>query len=195
MQSKLNEVYLIKLHGEVAARFGAPISTPRDFETLADAIFTATGSSLSPSTLKRLWGYVKDTPRKHTSTLDILARYAGYQQGFNEFMEKMDAGSESESGFDKKRTLSVFTLQPGDCVEIKWLPDRCALLKYSGDCTFLVEKAENAKLSSGNRVKCSGFIDGKRLILDVVDADGKSDCIYEAGKINGISWRLLKGGD
>jgi len=51
----------------------------RDFENLNERILKETGISLSESTLRRLWGKVEYHHMPSTTTLDTLAKFAGYQ--------------------------------------------------------------------------------------------------------------------
>lgn len=48
-----------------------PIRTSRDFELLSEAVADAGAGYLSPSTLKRVWGYVRGSQTRHAATLDI----------------------------------------------------------------------------------------------------------------------------
>ena len=52
--------------------------TPKDFVFLRDQIFSKLGVMISPTTLKRIWGYitVESTPRD--SSLTVLAQFVGY---------------------------------------------------------------------------------------------------------------------
>ncbi|WP_300604067.1 hypothetical protein [Niabella sp.] len=50
----------------------------QDFENLGDQIFESTGVVLSASTLKRIWGKVPYNSKPNLSTLDALARFAGF---------------------------------------------------------------------------------------------------------------------
>jgi hypothetical protein len=50
----------------------------RDFEQLGEQILVETGVSLSISTLKRLWGRIRYDSSPNATTLDALARFAGY---------------------------------------------------------------------------------------------------------------------
>ncbi len=52
--------------------------THQDFICLGDLIQEETGIHLSSTTLKRVWGKVKYDSFPHTTTLNTLARYAGY---------------------------------------------------------------------------------------------------------------------
>lgn len=49
--------------------------TPKDFQHLSDDIFHQLHETLSPSTLKRLWGYFHSVRRPHQYTIDLLHRY------------------------------------------------------------------------------------------------------------------------
>ncbi|MDE6100745.1 MAG: hypothetical protein K2G01_06835 [Paramuribaculum sp.] len=89
--------YINRLKSGVADRFGLPLRTSADFVRLSDSISESGAGYLSQSTLKRLWGYVKDTRAKHLSTLDILARYLG-SADFHSFCRETDS-EKTESGF------------------------------------------------------------------------------------------------
>lgn len=49
--------------------------TPKDFQQLSDDIFHQLHETLSPSTLKRLWGYFHSVRRPRQYTIDLLYRY------------------------------------------------------------------------------------------------------------------------
>lgn len=54
------------------------LKTPKDFDYASERVTRKTHETISPTTLMRLWGYRKETePRP--STLDILARFIGYE--------------------------------------------------------------------------------------------------------------------
>lgn len=58
---------------------GRRMKTPRDFDFLAEAIFEKLHQSLSPSTLKRFWGYLPQYSSIRVSTLDLLAQFVDYK--------------------------------------------------------------------------------------------------------------------
>jgi len=65
---------------EVSLGWGDPASwTNEDFDELGDRIFEKTSVRLSVSTLKRIWGKVKYDHSPTTATLNVLARYAGFE--------------------------------------------------------------------------------------------------------------------
>lgn len=50
----------------------------QDFELLSEEIFNKTGSNLSLTTLKRIWGKVDYQSQPSSTTLNVLAQYLGY---------------------------------------------------------------------------------------------------------------------
>lgn len=182
------EHYLYLLRIAVEKRYGAPLQTSRDYYNLSDEITESKAGSLSASTLKRLWGYVRDSHGKHRSTLDILARYAGYEGGFRCFCAQCDASS---SGFEKERVLDVFALHEGAMVAVTWEPERHLMLRYLGRCVFTVAEATNTKIATETKVRCARLIDNEPLLLDILDKADIPVSLYHAGKINGIHWEIL----
>lgn len=54
------------------------MKTPKDFDFLAEQIFDKLHENVSPTTLKRIWGYLSEPSTPRLSTLDILARFLDY---------------------------------------------------------------------------------------------------------------------
>lgn len=78
------DTHIKKLKQEIIATLGRTIDSLTDFDYLSIKIAEKTGDSISVSTLKRLFGYVKGAGTPRPSTLSSLARYAGYS-GWSEF--------------------------------------------------------------------------------------------------------------
>lgn len=68
-----------RLREAIEAECGRKMRTPKDYDFLADAIFEKLHQSISPTTLKRLWGYLSESATPRTSTLDILAQFVNYE--------------------------------------------------------------------------------------------------------------------
>ena len=56
---------------------GQPVKTPKDFTLLAEKIFRRIHVQISPTTLKRLWGYLNEPVAPRPSTLNYLAQFLG----------------------------------------------------------------------------------------------------------------------
>lgn len=78
-----------RLKSEVLQRFGRTLDAPTDYDALSLDILKKCGEQVSASTLKRLYGYNKQTTTPRPSTLSTLARYAGYT-GWSHFCNESD---------------------------------------------------------------------------------------------------------
>ena len=74
------------LKDAVVGTFGRTLDAPTDFDALSSEIQNKTGETISPSTLKRLYGYIKPATAPRPSTLSTLARYAGFS-GWSDFCD------------------------------------------------------------------------------------------------------------
>lgn len=69
--------HIIRLRNAIEKTAEREMKTPKDFDYLADSIFEKLHQTVSPTTLKRLWGYLTETTTPRISTLNILAQYVG----------------------------------------------------------------------------------------------------------------------
>ena len=72
---------------ELESAVGKPLQTSRDFDSLSRMIAERMRERISPTTLKRLWGYLNEenNPRKYT--LNLLSRFLGYRD-FEHFSQQ-----------------------------------------------------------------------------------------------------------
>lgn len=101
IQQKIEQVY------------GQEIKYPRDCEGLAACITEKTGNSISSSTLKRLYGFVKTSSNPSQFTLDTIALYIGYSSW--ESYEKSNYSEKEEVEYTQPVTKNK---RPK---KIKWL--------------------------------------------------------------------------
>lgn len=78
------ERHIENLKKEVSLKFGRPIESAADFDILSIDIGKNISETISSSTLKRVFGYVKYDAEPRSTTLSILARYVGYS-GWSDF--------------------------------------------------------------------------------------------------------------
>ena len=173
----------------VEERFGEAVKTTAGFERLATSIDFTVGQTLGASTLKRLWGYIPEETTPRLSTLDILARSAGYKD-FKAFRKTLHA--EDSSDFVSERTcLTSADLADGDRVLISWAPNRLVTFRYRGNDLFEVVEAANAKLLPGDVIEVSCFFKGWPLFVPGIRRGNIITPPYIAGKAHGLS-RLEK---
>lgn len=189
-----NSPEILELKRMAEERLKRKMKTPNDFIFLSGAIWDRTHETLSPTTLKRLWGYVEGAVQTRESTLDILSRFLGYRD-LEDFMVQVNktGGSNLVASFH----IRTDDLQPGDRVSVSWQPGRWCTFRYLGDGRFIVEKAENSKLKEGDTFCASLFILGEPLYLSdlvhgtnppvdfvVGNRDGLDDLIRVPGEEN-----------
>ena len=126
--------YLMSL---VERKYRKAVKTSTDFYTLAADIESKTKERVSPSTLKRMWGYVNMTPIPRQTTLDVLARYIG-KDDYKTFCDDLKHTEAFHSRFFTADFINANDLKPEAGIEIGWSPDRMVTLKYLGDCQFEV---------------------------------------------------------
>ena len=103
--------HIENLKKEVASKFGRTLETAADFDTLSMAIQQSISETVSPSTLKRVFGYVKYNAEPSATTLSILSRYVGYA-GWSDFCRDFRP-SEADGGtlhsrISKQKKLILF---------------------------------------------------------------------------------------
>lgn len=185
------EFILSSLRNDVSRRYGQRLQTSGDYEKLAQVIFQSKGEYISKSTLKRFWGYVKDHNSKRTATLDILARYLGYDD-FNHYAVSLENGDSVDSDYNSALSLDVQKLDIGTKLLICWHPDRSLLLRYKGNLSFLIEESVKTRLTPGQEVRCMTLIKGMPLILNLLmTAKEEKSSVYIVGIQHGIDWKIL----
>ena len=146
------------------------IRTPYDFEFLAGVIWERLHENLSPTTLKRLWGYIDGADTTRRTTLCLLAQFLGFAD-WEAYLAELSTRTDIESAAFEGEGVHIDDLQKGDCIEVTWLPNRRCVFRYEGDAHFTIEEAENAKLHAGDTFETAAFLIGKPMYLDNVQRD------------------------
>ena len=87
MNQEQQEQALAKLRELIEGVIERKMKTPKDFEYLSECIFGKFHEKISPTTLKRLWGYLSESTTPRNSTLDILSMFVGYDN-WKDFCKK-----------------------------------------------------------------------------------------------------------
>lgn len=170
---------------------GRKMETPKDFDLLGESIFHSTGHLINPSTLKRVFGYVKSDAKPREATLDILCRYARVGS-WQAFANKERELKESESVRFFGRQLMAEELCPKERLRITWLPDRDVTIEHLGNGRFEVVAAENSKLRVGYTFECPLFIEHEPLYLANLIGPGNRPANFVCGKKNGIEFEIIE---
>ena len=74
----MNNQNLDRLRESIEAQVDRKMRTPKDFDFLSEQIFEKEHQTVSPTTLKRMWGYLSEKATPRLSTLNILSQFIGY---------------------------------------------------------------------------------------------------------------------
>ncbi|SEJ27242.1 hypothetical protein SAMN04487995_3886 [Dyadobacter koreensis] len=118
MPSEINELLRCKKLIEQKLDWGPGESWQSiDFENLSQLILDDTGVSLSVSTLRRIWGRVEYNHLPSVTTLNTLAKFAGYEDWRNFIKTKTTAQKEiSEPANQNNRAA-----KNGSAIKLAWL--------------------------------------------------------------------------
>lgn len=75
----IQEQVLALLREDIEKEVGRKMYTPKDFDFLSECIFNKLHQTVSPTTLKRLWGYLQEAVKPRSSSLNVLALFVGYE--------------------------------------------------------------------------------------------------------------------
>lgn len=169
---------------------GRAVRTPQDFDFLAASIFRRIHESVSASTLKRIFGYVKTDGNPRRAVLDILSRYVGYSD-WDAFCRRSDADALIESNPILGEAVSADALCKGDLIAVSWKPDRECTFRCTGHHRFVVERSRGSKLSVGDTFAAHQFISGEPLYLENLSLQGSIPVSYVCGRESGIRFRFV----
>lgn len=169
----------------VESRLGKPLKYSADCEILAQAIEDATGERLGVTTIKRLFGFAGEKVTPRGSTMDIFARYLGYNDLRD--MERQLGDAADISMFTAVDEIRADSLAAGTRIQLTYSPGRRLLLTYAGDGRFIVDEAENSKLLKGDIIRATHFAKGFELLVSDVVRDGASLGQYHAAKDGGLT--------
>lgn len=183
--SDLTKMFILPqiIKKRIEKQIGHPIAYPSDCERLAINIRYSLNETIGVTTLKRIFGFVDDVASPRASTLDILARYCGYDT-YEEF--KKILLKEGDSDFENVPDIVSANLAPGAVIKFTYLPDRKIVLIYEGKLKFRVTDCENGSLRNNDILTISYFNKNMPLIVTDVERDGKSLGRYVAGKTSGL---------
>lgn len=180
---------------EVKFVTGLKMNQHRDFLALSEIIFNKTHETISPTTLKRLWGVVTDQRcNPSTHTLDLIAEAISYKsyELFCRQCERRNKKNKNQSELFIGSGCYAEDLDPDDEIIVKWLPNRQCVFRYLGNSMFVVVESKNSQLDVGDTFSCEVFIENEVLKLRKLSHGGKDNLCYKAGLDKGIKFSVKK---
>ena len=162
-----------------------------NFNDLSISISVKTGRNISPTTLRRIWGYQESDKHIQPSlyTLDTLSCYAGYKT-WDEFCKCTTAPSTNSSRFINNDSLYTSEIPVDSIIRLTWNPNRQVFAQYLGSNTFKIIESINSKLQAGWMFKCSVFIKNMSLCISILQEDDSEPQMYCCGIKGGIDYLL-----
>lgn len=174
------------LRGRIEESVGRVMHTPADFIFLSGVIWERIHENISPTTLKRVWGYIDGVKQIRYSTLVILSKFAGFKSWDN-YIYTLNTELNRQSATVTDDKIDASDLNPGDVVEVTWNPDRKCQFTYKGDYQFEVSMTENTHLKEGDTASVMIFVLGEPLLLSNLTHQGKTGLTYLCGGRDGIT--------
>ena len=188
-----NAPEILALRQDIEYEVKRRIKTPYDFEFLAGVIWERLHDNISPTTLKRLWGYIDGADTTRRTTLCLLSRFLGYAD-WEAYLAALAQRNDVESATFIGEGVRSAELEKGQLVEVTWLPNRRCVFRYEGANRFVVTEAQNAKLRVDDRFETACLLLGKPMYLDNLVRGNEPPTSYVAGSRNGLnSVRKMKG--
>lgn len=172
---------------DVERKFGTSLRAPSDFVILASEIHRTTGRTIGLSTLKRLWGYIKDQNGTTYSTLSLLCRYVGFND-WDSFCHTACMQTDgNESGFSTKAIVDSRTLAIGTKVGISMgEAKKCLLMKIAEPDRFQVMETQHIKLKAGDTLHITTIAIGRPFFATDCNRDGQRLGCYTGARNEGI---------
>lgn len=176
---------IVELRKKIEESVERVMHTPADFDFLSGAVWERIREYISPTTLKRTWGYLDGVKNIRFSTLETLARFAGFKSWDNYLAERRFA-QEQNSVFVSAGVIEAARLAEGDVVEVEWNPDRRVRFRHLGSSRFEVVESVNSHLDVGDTAAVMLFVPGEPLLLSELSHRGKTGLTYLCGGKGGL---------
>lgn len=176
---KLNDV-VIKLLNQKA---GCDVTTAYGATFLRNDIEAVTGENLSVNTIKRLVGNIPYNSSPREITLEILAKYLGYEswQLLYDFINKKISEFNTGNIF-----YELEKMPENQKIKIEWEPDREIIIQHCEGCEYEVISSKNSKLMKGDRLTLSQIAVGFPFMVRKVIREGNNIGSYTASPKLGL---------
>lgn len=177
---------LIRITNE---KLGYEPNTPSEYNDLILQIKKTTGDTLSLSSIKRLWGYVKHSGDFSPTTLNILARFNGIKdwESFKRSIEKeVSVTNDEESGFHSDAMIDTGKYKPGERLALGWNDGKGCELECVDNLRFRIVKSMNIKLKEGDIVTLHTLCIGHPVYVSDIQRNDVHFASYVGAKQGGL---------
>lgn len=181
---------LERLKNEVEKFICYPLLSPDDFERLAATLKREGCGLVSPTTLKRVWGYIRDTGDTYSPSAYTL-RALCTLIGFKDMKEFSDSAFPIQSREYTGKFIESRLLPIDAKVILMWQPNRRCVLRHITATLFEVVEVTHSHLQKNDFVECGSFTQHAPAYFTRIFRKGVSPMTYVAGTTNGISFTVI----
>lgn len=145
----LSKLIRQRIEDRFKERHGTSLRYSKQCDALAAHIQEVCKTNISPSTLRRLLGFVKNSFQPREYSLDILAEYVGYKS-WTHLLKSLEHGEGEEVKVIEK--LKPTQVKSGQTVRVSFEPGRQVSIKKENAAYHVVASNEK-KLLSGDEVE------------------------------------------
>ena len=133
---------------KIEEKFGHSLRYSKQCDTLAAHIQEVCKLTISPSTLRRLLGFVKNKAQPRDYSLDILAAYVGHKSWTHLLAALDSGGNKPEKAIEKLKPAQV---KKGQAIQITYEPGKEIVIKKNGS-TFNIVASNDKKMQVNDEV-------------------------------------------
>lgn len=177
-----------RLRGEVEKFISHSLVAPSDFDKLSDTLRKNGHGYISPTTLKRVWGYIRDKGNDYSPslyTLRALCNLLGFSD-LDDFLRHDVSVQSKEYAGDY---VEANNLPENLEITLMWSPDRLCRLRHISGPRFEVMVSRNTRLCVGDIVECGSFTQFAPIYMRVYRKD-REPVTYVAGSSHGAVYSL-----
>lgn len=187
----VNAEIIEQLRKEIEKFLSHSFVSPSDFVMLSDTLSKRGHDYISPTTLKRVWGYINDKGKSYTPspfTIRTLCNLIGFRD-IDDFCKK---SATAESMEYEGESIDASSLPPGVEVTLLWNPNRLCRLRHMEGSRFRVTANEHSRLCVGDIVECGSFTQFAPIYMRIYRGD-QLPVTYVAGAANGVVFNIRNG--
>ena len=182
-----NEI-IDRLRKEIERFLSQSFVSPSDFVVLSDTLSKRGLGYVSPTTLKRVWGYINDKGNLYTPspfTIRVLCNLIGFKD-IDDFCNNSES---TESMEYTGQSIESYSLPSDVEVTLLWNPNRLCRLRHIAGSRFEITVNEHSRLRVGDIVECRNFTQFAPVYMRIYRGN-QPPFTYVAGSANGVVFNL-----
>ena len=182
-----NEI-IDRLRKEIERFLSQSFVSPSDFVVLSDTLSKRGLGYVSPTTLKRVWGYINDKGNLYTPspfTIRVLCNLIGFKD-IDDFCNNSES---TESMEYTGQSIESYSLPSDVEVTLLWNPNRLCRLRHIAGSRFEITVNEHSRLRVGDIVECRNFTQFAPVYMRIYRGN-QPPFTYVAGYANGVVFNL-----